>query len=606
MKLKKLSALISAAGLAALSLASPVSATEIVDVLVLYTPAAQGTRNGADMDARISSYIAYTNRAYESSQVDMRLRLVGTRQMNAYGTVTESNLDGLRRDATVARLRRETGADLVTMLNLRQQVSGGYVCGIGYVPSGSSNSGQFYSNAASVGYSLVGVDCGVSTFAHELGHNMGLGHSHIQNSRGGVWSWARGHGVEGSFSTIMAYPQSYRTNNQLPVFSNPNINSCQGQACGADRSRSNGADAAASLSALASQIAGFTPTVAAVADAGTPAPTPTPAPSPTPTPTPTPTPSCNKPAVAGNLLQNGEFDALGGWSSGFGLSTLRTESRVVNGCRDNVLVVSNRTEYYSSALQSTAGKLETGARYRLSGKVGIGSSGRETIRVALRERAASGSRYRYLSPVSVTGNELTGFSEEFNLSAGDLEGVLIYGPPAGTNIVMDSLALVPVDDPAQEGSAEGPVADTDAIDEQFERSANGWQSWYGGRLSYSTDAAAGRYSLRTSWRTRTHSGPALDIRDALVPGTSYQLNTAVKVKGNGKAQPVQAWLYIQDDSGTRWQRLAETLVSPNTWQTLQGQFPIETSGDLLQARLHLFGPEVGYELLIDDLTVERL
>lgn len=599
MKIKKLTALISAAGLAAMSLASPAIATEIVDVLVLYTPDAKSTRNGADMDARISSYIAFANRAYENSQVDMRLRLVGSRQVDAYGRVTESNLDSLRRDSTVARLRRETGADLVALVNLRQQVSGGYVCGIGYVPSGNSDSGQFYSNASAVGYSLVGVDCGVNTFVHELGHNMGLGHSHAQNSRGGVWPWARGHGVSGAFSTVMAYPQSYGTNNHLPVFSNPNIDSCQGLACGVERSRTNGADAAGSLTALATQISGFMSTVVDIASDDTPADQPS-------APPPTTSQPCSKTPAAGNLLQNGEFDALTGWSSGFGLSTLSTESRVVDGCRDNVLVVSNRTEYYSSAFQSTSGKLNVGSRYRLSGKLGIGSSGRENVRVALRVRGSGGSQYNYLNPISVTGNELTAFSEEFSLTSGDLEGVLIYGPPAGVDLVMDSLVLVPVDGEQQETANTPPTADDLAINEQFERSANGWGSYLGGRLSYSTDAAAGQYSLRASWRTRSQTGPALDIRDALKTGNLYQLKASVKVRGTSAEQPVQAWLFYQDDSGSRWQRLADIQASSNHWHALEGEFSADFKGDLVQARLHLFGPEAGHELLLDDLTVKPL
>src|SRR5690606_15692305 len=97
-----------------------------------------------------------------------------------------------------------------------------------------------------------------------------------------------------------------------------------------------------------------------------------------------------------------------------------------------------------------------------------------------------------------------------------------------------------------------------------------------------------------------------DIRDALRSGNTYQIQASVKVRGNSAAQPIQAWLYIQDDSGTRWQSLAETEATPNTWQTLHGQFPVDINGDLLQARLHLFGPAVGYELLIDDLTVKPL
>ena len=50
--------------------------SKTVDVLVLYSSSAQASRNGADINARIASYIAYANQAYASSGVDMQLRLV--------------------------------------------------------------------------------------------------------------------------------------------------------------------------------------------------------------------------------------------------------------------------------------------------------------------------------------------------------------------------------------------------------------------------------------------------------------------------------------------------------------------------------------------------
>ena len=131
------------------AIAAVPAAAEVVDVLVLYTPEALVTRNGADINARISSYIAYANMAYQNSQVDMKLRLVGSQLVTVpYERVNEENLASFSRDASVAALREQTGADLVTLLNLRQEMSGGYVCGIGYVSPGRSDTGQFYSNAA--------------------------------------------------------------------------------------------------------------------------------------------------------------------------------------------------------------------------------------------------------------------------------------------------------------------------------------------------------------------------------------------------------------------------------------------------------------------------
>lgn len=435
MMLNKFSRFIRSTFFACSAVAAATASAEVVDVLVLYTPGALTTRNGADINARISSYIAYANTAYENSQINMQLRLVGSQLIDVpYERVNEENLSSLSRDLAVAALREQTGADLVTLLNLRQEMSGGYICGIGYVPSGRSDTGQFYSNAAGAAFSLVGVDCGVNTFAHELGHNMGLGHSYKQNSQGGVWPWARGHGINGLFSTIMAYPQSFGTNNQLPVFSNPNISNCVDLACGVDKTRTDGADAAASLVALAPQIAAFRRTV--VDDTGLPGDEP---------PIGQPTEYCPATTVANNKLVNGEFNSTSSWQAGFGAAALGVEAFSKGNCLENRLVVSQRTAYYSSAMQVFSQPLQAGKAYQFKGEFAIRGGSRESIRVALRVRTSRGSYYSYLNPVSVTATEMTSFSQTFNVSSGQtVDALLVYGPAANVEIVMDKVSLVAV------------------------------------------------------------------------------------------------------------------------------------------------------------------
>lgn len=568
-------------------LASPQAlAANVVDVLVLYTPQALQTRNGADINARIASYIAYTNQAYVNSKVDIQLRVVGAEMINApYTNVTSNNLQQLRQNATVAQLRRKYGADIVTLLNLRQGTGTGYVCGVGYIPSGDGRTGRFYNNAAAAGFNLVGIDCGVSTFAHEVGHNMGLGHSYAQGTGGGLWPWARGHGVQGLFATVMAYPQSYGTRNQLPVFSNPRLTSCQGMACGVDASRRDGADSATNLNQLASQIAAFMPTVATVdnGDSGS-------AP-----------PSCGKSEVSGNLLENGEFNSLGGWSSALGASRLALLSYANGTCTDSALLVTNRSQSYGDAYQRLTGKLKEGGRYRLSAKFGIRGGTRDNIRIALSVQDASGSRYIYLDPVSVTANELTAVTRDFTLDSNAVTGLLIYGPQAGVDIIADSVSLVEVAAPRPTAPSPTPV-----INEQFELSANGWQAAFGGTLSYSYTAAQGRFSLRTSRRTGKTSGPSLDVAGSLQSGERYHLSTSVRVSGAaGSQDTVQVWLYYVDNRGGQWMSLGGTSVAANTWQSLTDEFAINAEGPITSARLLFLGPDRSRDIFIDNLVVER-
>lgn len=405
---------------------------DVVDVLVLYTPEAAASRNGKDIDARIASYIAYANTAYKNSQVDIQLRLVGSQLADLpYDYVTETNLNNFQQDSSVARLRKEKGADLVTLLNLRQQVSNGYVCGIGYISGGDSSTGRLYQYSSAVAYSLVGIDCGVSTFAHELGHNMGLGHSYAQGSKGGVWEWARGHGVSGLFSTVMAYPQSYGTNNQLPVFSNPEVQTCSGLPCGMEKELVSGADAATSLNALATQIAAFMPMM-------TPS-TEIPA-EPVPVPD-QPKPLCPISVLNTNAIPNGDFNSLDGWRSGFGQSALEVVALDKPDCSESVLRVTDRVAYYSSAAVDLTTPIMSGKNYRFKAQLAIENGSRETIRIALRVTTSSGAYYSYLNSVSATSTEFTQFKQDFSFNSGTIDSLIIYGPAAGVNVLVDNVSL---------------------------------------------------------------------------------------------------------------------------------------------------------------------
>jgi peptidyl-Asp metalloendopeptidase len=72
-------------------------------------------------------------------------------------------------------------------------------------------------------YSITAVDCGATTFVHELGHNQGLAHSLKQgDTSGGVYVDGMGHGVQNEFASIMASPHVFGSATQYDYFSNPN------------------------------------------------------------------------------------------------------------------------------------------------------------------------------------------------------------------------------------------------------------------------------------------------------------------------------------------------------------------------------------------------
>jgi hypothetical protein len=170
--------------------------------------------------------------------------------------------------ANIRTLRQTYGADLVTLVRPFYATAQGGNCGVGYVGGygGSSIAGyQAY------GYSVVsdGTDvggqnyyCDNYTFAHELGHNMGSMHDRatVQSQGGGsgAYPYAFGHGLSGTFGTIMSYIRP-----TVGKFSTPNVTcSVSNLPCGvASSDGANSADNALSLNNTRAAVSAFMATV---------------------------------------------------------------------------------------------------------------------------------------------------------------------------------------------------------------------------------------------------------------------------------------------------------------------------------------------------------
>ena len=135
-----------------------------IDVAVVYTPAAREDAGGtAEIEAVIDLMAAETNEAYEASGVHHRLALVARSEVQ-YAEAgdfqdihrLEDPSDGYMDE--VHAMRDRTGADLVHLIFKHQ----------GHPFGGVAN----FAGA----FALTCQNCGGLTFAHELGHNMGLRH----------------------------------------------------------------------------------------------------------------------------------------------------------------------------------------------------------------------------------------------------------------------------------------------------------------------------------------------------------------------------------------------------------------------------------------------
>ncbi|MBL0922519.1 MAG: hypothetical protein IBJ10_10380, partial [Phycisphaerales bacterium] len=152
---------------------APRDSGDLIDVLVMYTVAARNNAGGVNgITNAMNGWITYTNNAYNNSQVIQRVRLVHLVETNyveatAGGGGMDTDLSRFRGSGdghmdNVHALRNQFGADICELVSMSVNA-----CGLAYLMSPPSAG---FSGSA---FGVTRYPCGASTFANELGHNMG-------------------------------------------------------------------------------------------------------------------------------------------------------------------------------------------------------------------------------------------------------------------------------------------------------------------------------------------------------------------------------------------------------------------------------------------------
>ena len=264
---------------------APVPEMSVVDVAVFYTPAARRgfgllyTEATAAIQAEIDLWIAETNQAYMESGVNQRV-VLAARQEVLYaeadaeegGSIADLIRLGDPSDGHLDiahTVRERVGADLIHFMSGRGDPD---VCGVAFLPSAGLPQ-EFIASG------LTHQLCGSDTFAHELGHNMGLHHDRYVSCAPLCpnWPYPYGHGyvnqrstgpgasASAGWSTIMAYTRQCLDTNldctRVLRFSNPR-QAWQGDPLGVPgnhrtTSVSGPADAARALNGMRHSVAAY-------------------------------------------------------------------------------------------------------------------------------------------------------------------------------------------------------------------------------------------------------------------------------------------------------------------------------------------------------------
>lgn len=208
----------------------PVDTTPVdIDVLVAYTPEQVALRGDVEaVQAEIANLIAMANQAHIDSGSRVRFVLLRSPEFaNGANPDTELALWAFKANPGI----RDAHGDLAILL--RPYAGNGSLCGMAFLPA-ASLSGTLA--LADWGFAIASADgvCSPYVFAHELGHGFGAMHERQASKteygtlQTGAYYFSYAYRTP-ELATLMSQASDQPW---VPYFSNPAIDTCNGQACG--------------------------------------------------------------------------------------------------------------------------------------------------------------------------------------------------------------------------------------------------------------------------------------------------------------------------------------------------------------------------------------
>jgi hypothetical protein len=194
------------------------------------------------------------------------------------------------------------------------------------------------------------------------------------------------------------------------------------------------------------------------------------------------------------------------------------------------------------------------------------------------------------SPASSAGwVQLTGVLQ---VPSCDLQTVAVYleGPEPGVDLLVDDLAL-----------REHPLANL-ITNSGFESGTAGWFGWGPTVLGVTPDAASGDQAAVGTGRTASWNGIATNLSGVVVPGGTYQVGAAAKLRGAITGPLVLTARLLCQGGSSEFRRVASTMGTSAEYSPLGGVLEVP-SCPLQDVTLYVEGPPAGVDILLDDVTL---